>query len=901
MQRAVCLFIFLFLISALLAGCGGLLGGNLRVETYSDLGPGILSRIDAINKTIATGVEVGPETRELIRELNQTLANGVKAGLDEATLTRIDGLMRTLEDGLKIGLDDDTLNRVDDLINTVDNMPGQWENTVTDIINELEGSAGSMAGRMADEVKGVMKEARINFQQLTASAGEEFRCNVDFLGARAGATVDEFIGHSLVGRLRAIISGKKAEVKIPDPWVCQIIPDTLALDLVGEQFLLKNDNSVITITGYNYMRENLPKAYLTDEQGRIINAMTFAPNLTSPYKIQLVLQGVDFRLVPPRSRLVFEWPNVKSTSSIAVLLPEQPGPRADFDADVLEGESPLTVRFTDRSENGPTVWSWNFGDQSSSTDASPVHEFNNLDDKVKVYPVQLVVVNTLGQSEITKNITVYPQLRADFEAVGRTKGNAPFEANFRSKSMGSPSQYLWDFGDGSGWKEAGEQAFNDYTSPGSYTVRLKVSNGEREDIVEKVGLIVVESEPKANFKMEYDYDQENHQFTVKFVNLSQGNYNPTWQWKFGDGAPDSNEESPKHTFDNNQDYRVELIMTNRDGKVSTLAQDIQQIDPSRFLELIQKQRIIQDSSPFKSGSVFYFTYPDDFANPKPPEKDGRVRDDTGISVDRYVCGVVGAEAKNGDIDEHGLSEIVKAKMMPNGNTWHIYADFRTESRTSFYNSTAADHETWKVYGMCLDREAEGDGFIYKNLPDLAGGISEHDTGVSIQEFAYCGVFGFQVYSGDIDEHNGKPVIFQATTFADEQLNTWKLRVDFATQGVEEKWKVDLLCLRRLSYGLLNPKPDFQLVPGLEIHQPEHSIRTTIPTGDYLCGVSAFSAESGDIDEEDKVDIFSLMAKPDGDVWAGWADFASHEERHEFWKLDLLCTSSRIALWALPLN
>jgi hypothetical protein len=84
-------------------------------------------------------------------------------------------------------------------------MPGNWEATATEIIRTLERSGGSVAGNMADEVKGVMREARLNMQQMTAVAGVEFRCNVDFLGSKAGASLQEFIGKSIVGKLKNIL------------------------------------------------------------------------------------------------------------------------------------------------------------------------------------------------------------------------------------------------------------------------------------------------------------------------------------------------------------------------------------------------------------------------------------------------------------------------------------------------------------------------------------------------------------------------------------------------------------------------------------------------------------------------------------------------------------------------
>jgi PKD repeat protein len=50
-------------------------------------------------------------------------------------------------------------------------------------------------------------------------------------------------------------------------------------------------------------------------------------------------------------------------------------PQADFEADPLVGEAPLTVSFHDRSTGGVTGWSWDFGDASSSSERNPIHVF----------------------------------------------------------------------------------------------------------------------------------------------------------------------------------------------------------------------------------------------------------------------------------------------------------------------------------------------------------------------------------------------------------------------------------------------------------------------------------------------------------------------------------------------
>ena len=65
-----------------------------------------------------------------------------------------------------------------------------------------------------------------------------------------------------------------------------------------------------------------------------------------------------------------------------------PRPIAAFSVDRNTGEAPLVVRFTNRSSGQISGYGWNFGDGSSSAEASPVHEFRNAGE----YEVKLTVV-----------------------------------------------------------------------------------------------------------------------------------------------------------------------------------------------------------------------------------------------------------------------------------------------------------------------------------------------------------------------------------------------------------------------------------------------------------------------------------------------------------------------------
>jgi PKD repeat protein len=73
-------------------------------------------------------------------------------------------------------------------------------------------------------------------------------------------------------------------------------------------------------------------------------------------------------------------------------------PTANFTADVTSGPAPLSVEFTDSSENA-TAWSWNFGDGQTSTVQNPIHKYNSPG----TYTVSLNVSNADGYNISTKS------------------------------------------------------------------------------------------------------------------------------------------------------------------------------------------------------------------------------------------------------------------------------------------------------------------------------------------------------------------------------------------------------------------------------------------------------------------------------------------------------------------
>ena len=163
---------------------------------------------------------------------------------------------------------------------------------------------------------------------------------------------------------------------------------------------------------------------------------------------------------------------------------------------------------------------------------------------------------------------------SDFTA-NVTSGNAPLVVLFTdSGTGGSPTSWLWDFGDGITSKHA-RTATHTFTSPGTYNVSLTVTNAAGSSTVNKLNCITVTPShaPVANFfspqaeqMSEYGRSISINE-TVSFIDNSTES--PTsWLWDFGNGGT-STAQNPEHAYTAMGGYTVNLTVANSIGSNTT--------------------------------------------------------------------------------------------------------------------------------------------------------------------------------------------------------------------------------------------------------------------------------------------------------------------------------------------
>ncbi len=157
---------------------------------------------------------------------------------------------------------------------------------------------------------------------------------------------------------------------------------------------------------------------------------------------------------------------------------------------------------------------------------------------------------------------------ADFSATPTT-GPAPLTVTFTDLSTGDPTSWLWDFGDGTPTATA-QNPSHEYTSAGTYTVTLTVSNVGGEDTETKENYITA-GVPTTVADFVGEPTSGPAPLTVTFTDLSTGD--PTsWLWDFGDSGT-SAQQHPSHTYADVGTYTVSLTATNIFGSDTEIKTD----------------------------------------------------------------------------------------------------------------------------------------------------------------------------------------------------------------------------------------------------------------------------------------------------------------------------------------
>jgi len=210
----------------------------------------------------------------------------------------------------------------------------------------------------------------------------------------------------------------------------------------------------------------------------------------------------------------------------------------------------------------PASSSWDFGDETTSADISPVKKYTSPG----TYIIRLVNHFSGCIDSISRPVFVMEAPKIDFTADTTQSCKNPFTVQFTNLTSGS-NTYMWDFGDGANSTDV--NPVHTYTDSGSYSVMLIVAsnNGCLDTIVKsqyiqigkpaitinnlpQIGCVPLTISPSSTI----------------IVSEPIANY----LWNFGDGAT-SSAENPTHTYSSPGAYTVSLIIATASGCTDTVA------------------------------------------------------------------------------------------------------------------------------------------------------------------------------------------------------------------------------------------------------------------------------------------------------------------------------------------
>ncbi len=135
--------------------------------------------------------------------------------------------------------------------------------------------------------------------------------------------------------------------------------------------------------------------------------------------------------------------------------------------------------------------------------------------------------------------------------------NAPVQ--FTDMSTGVPLSWFWDFGDGTGSSVVQHPSYS-YSSPGTYTVSLTVSDGDGSTNCQ---LPLVIKGPYVSFSNPSPFLRGS---LLTFTDTTTGGLTPySYQWDFGDSSSESTLQNPSYSYSINGTYSISLTLTDSDG------------------------------------------------------------------------------------------------------------------------------------------------------------------------------------------------------------------------------------------------------------------------------------------------------------------------------------------------
>lgn len=247
-----------------------------------------------------------------------------------------------------------------------------------------------------------------------------------------------------------------------------------------------------------------------------------------------------------------------------------PFPVADFSSNITHSYPPLSIQFTDFSQNA-TGWNWDFGDGSNSTQRSPVHEYADPG----IYSVNLTATNENGTDSKLTTITVMQLVGVGPYAYITNSGDNNVSVIDTATNKVTATIHVGNGPIGVAITPDGSKVYvvngNDDTvsvidtSTNKVTATMNVGH-RPSSFGQFIGSLQVHPIlPVADFNS--NVTKGYAPLTVQFNDISQKATSIIWDFD-GDRQLDSNDINPAYIYANAGTYTVNLTASNENGTAS---------------------------------------------------------------------------------------------------------------------------------------------------------------------------------------------------------------------------------------------------------------------------------------------------------------------------------------------
>ena len=215
---------------------------------------------------------------------------------------------------------------------------------------------------------------------------------------------------------------------------------------------------------------------------------------------------------------------------------------------------------------------WNFGDGSTSTTKTPIHEY----DTPEAVIVTLLVTDDEGATHTaTLTIVIFPTIRPDADFSHEPEGGTIQDAvSFFDESRdddGSILAWEWDFGDGE--TSSRKDPTHTFEDKGTHRVTLTVEDDDGNTDTVTKSVTIINLPPTAEFSASTTAAQIDDEIRFTDASTDPEDHQLRYTWDFGDGS-ESDASNPRHSYDEGGSYTVTLTVTDDEGETDTASASV---------------------------------------------------------------------------------------------------------------------------------------------------------------------------------------------------------------------------------------------------------------------------------------------------------------------------------------